>query len=76
MVCDCGTPQQLHNLVVERKSALAKVDWKAHAINGPRLLMMTKQQIESLLENKRDIHEVMNAFKVLKTKHMITLYQD
>lgn len=70
IVCECGTPKQLKNLVVERRSALAKVDWKAHGINGPRMLMMTKPDIQALLENKKDIIEVMKAFKALKMKHL------
>merc|ERR1712173_90783 len=76
IVCECGTPKQLQNLVVERKSALAKVDWKAHGINGPRMLMMSKKDIQPLLENKKDINAVMKAFKVLKMKHLTNLCQD
>jgi len=40
------------------------------------MLMMSKQDIQPLLENKKDINAVMKAFKVLKMKHLTNLCQD
>merc|ERR1712130_473603 len=71
VVCDCSTPQMSTNLLKEMKSPLASPDWAAHSINGPRMIMMSKQEMQEIARaDKKALVALMKAQRSLKTKHM------
>merc|ERR1712130_372651 len=55
VVCECTTPQRLSNLLKEMNSPLATPNWAAHSINGPRLIMMTKQEMQEVTQADKKI---------------------
>merc|ERR1712110_955678 len=70
VVCDCTQPTQLFNLLKERGSSLAQLDWNRYSINGPRMIMMTAHEILDMFElSKQDIRRCMTDLKVLQMEH-------
>merc|ERR1712137_1434069 len=70
VVCDCGTPAQLVNLLKEWKSPLARLDWQAHAINGPRLINIKSADLLEMFHlAPRENAVMMKAIKACKKKH-------
>merc|ERR1712137_79066 len=70
LVCECGTPVQLVNLLKEWKSPLARLDWQAHAINGPRLIKISSADLLEMFHlAPRENAIMMKAIKACKKKH-------
>ena len=70
VMCECGSPTQLINLLKEWKSPLSRLDWKAHNINGPRLIMIRRSELVSMFKLSPKEGTIMRkAIKVCKTRH-------
>ena len=70
VLCDCGSPAQLINLLTEWKSPLARLDWGAHGINGPRMIMIKSSELLEMFHLSPKKNAIMmKAIKSCKKKH-------
>jgi len=77
VMCDCGTSTQLTNLLTEWKSPLARLDWKARNINGPRLVMLKmKDLVEAFGLDPKESATMMKAIRFCHKKHIRELVKE
>ena len=77
VMCDCGTSAQLTNLFTEWKSPLARLDWKTHNINGPRLIMLKmKDLVEAFGLAPKECTTMMKAIMLCHKKHVNQLVKE
>merc|ERR1712137_233329 len=70
-VCDWEKPEDLVNILGAGDNPLARLDWASSAINGPRMLMMKKEDLQEQfnLPDEEDVYLYCKALNYYKQLH-------